>query len=594
MEIAFAEGLKLGTKLFSSILSEIRIRNIETELQRLTTNLDVLQLEHRRFRRQLNDLSKFRIEEVEGRVRNLLHNRRLSTPENVSAVASFVMSIGYYIKGMTITGNIIPEFYFGRTEDTLLLSGFLSASEIIDAIARLEKFASIKGVRIDSKQVKKTEDMKGIGAAISAFYKVLQIFGKRSVPLSDAFPIGNEVIVQILFDGMYKMEEIVNITPGPGPHENLEIQPSPTASKNVYILGQNGAGKSTWGNILQAQQSTPLLFRTGRSVHTTMMPQHCDVGQDNAFRLWDLPGLYDGTSYATTMQQHITETINGNVRYSAVLFIFNGKTQSNDIVNDILRYAVQLFGPSVYKSFIAIVNDFDGNASTDSAQSYASALHSVGFRVNQRSFFVLGKEENFQEYQSIRDILNEFPVQIVWKFQSYFNELLIEHKNDINKVLEGIHKKTKEELYEFMGNTRVSAMVNNVNGWFFGRGKIEPESITIRTHTVGYFGRRQNDEIEDRFIKLDESTKSAKVSVLILQRTWFFEQRSIFLNGILEEPGNILMLSTEPKYHYVLFNVSQLTYQEKKEKVYSQIRALSNDTSSDAGSSDVHSLLSFG
>lgn len=588
METAFAQGLKLGINLFGGTLSEIRIRNVERELSRLIINMDVLHLQHRKFRSELIELSKFRMGEVEGRVRQLLNNQRRSTPENVSAVASFVMSIGYYIKGLTITGNINPPYYHGPTEDTLLLSGFLSASEIIEAISRLASFTSIKGVRIDTKQVRKIDDMKGIGAAVSLFYKVLQIFGRRSMPLSDTFPIDNEVVVHLQFDGMFNM---ANVSPH-DPLTNTEISASQTAHKNVYILGQNGAGKSTWGNIL-AQPGTPFCFRTGNSVHTTMMPQHFDVDRDHDFRVWDLPGLYDGTSYATTMQQHITETINTNVRYSAVIFIFNGRTQSNDIVNAILRYAVQLFGPSVYRSFIAIVNDFDGDASQRTAQSYASALHGLGFKVSQRSFIILGNEENFQEYQAIRDALNEFPVRVVWKFQSFFNELLTEHRNDIDKVLVGIHKKTKEELYDFIGDARVSTMVNNENTWFFGRRQIEPETITIRTHSVGYFGRRQNDETEDRIIKFDKTTRSAKVSIMNLQRTWFFEQKNIFLNGILEEPDNVLILSSEPEFHYILFNFSNLSYQEKKEKVYSQLRLLANDNISDSGSSDVHSLLSL-
>lgn len=216
-----------------------------------------------------------------------------------------------------------------------------------------------------------------------------------------------------------------------------------------------------------------------------MMPQHCDVGRHNAFRLWDLPGLYDGTPYATTMQQHITETINTNIRYSAVLFICNGKTQSNEIVNDILRYADELFGPSVRRSFIAIVNDFEADASQTTVQSYTTALDRLGLNVTERSLIVLGKEEKFQKFQAIRDALDEFPVRVIWKFQSFFNELLTKHRNDINKVLAEIQKQTKKALGDFIGNARVSTMVNNESSWFFVRNNTEPETITIRKHTVG-------------------------------------------------------------------------------------------------------------
>lgn len=587
MEFCLAQGLKFGFTLFNANQFEIRIRNVERKLSELTTNLDVLSHENNRFRRQLNNFSKFQRKEIEGKVRAILSGDRRRT-ENETAIVSLVMSLGYLFKGIVLNGNVEPDCYGGPSEFTLLMSGYLSSSENIEAISKLEKFTSITGIRIDTKRIRSAKEMKDIGTAVISFYKVLQIFNREFMPLSDEFPVGNEAIVHILFDGMFNMGFVLS-------HpalENAEFDFFRVAHKNVYIFGQNGAGKSTWGNIISALDKGPR-FKVGDAVHTTIMPTHHDVGPNDAFRLWDLPGVGDPSDYATAMERHITDTINNNRRYSAVIFIFNGRIQPNETVKRILKFAEDLFGPSVHKSFIAIVNKFDENTKKKS-ESYAKLLHDHKFIVKRKSFYTLSDSEEFDEYQTIREVISTFPARFVGKYQLRIDELFKKHKGDVNQILIDLHQDCKEELDEFIENARVSTILNDKHRWFFGQDGEEPESITIRTHTVGVFGNRENDKYEDKVIKLDDTTRAGRLSVQTLQRTWFYEQKNIILNGILEHPDHILIYSSDQKYDYVLFNISTLTEERKTSILDMQLGMRFDEDDLGSESSSVRSQWSFG
>ena len=311
--------------------------------------------ESKEFRRLLNELSRFHRANIEDEAIRILGSKNIATIENVNALVSFVMSIGHFIKAMSITGSKTPEYFGGPSEEKLFLCAFSSETEILRTISKVGNFKAILGVRIDTKRVSSAEDLKAIGTVIVSVCKVLQILSKGSLPpISDQFPVNDEVVIHILFEGMYDMNYLTKNPIGTG----INLESYRTVQKNVYIFGPNGAGKSTWGNIISEDETR--MFMTGNSVHTTMMPQYCDVGEKSpseTFRLWDLPGIYEGTEYAAVMQRHITDIINNNLRYSAVLFIFNGSHQPNLITDNILDYAVELFGPAVRMSFIAIVNN---------------------------------------------------------------------------------------------------------------------------------------------------------------------------------------------------------------------------------------------
>lgn len=220
-------------------------------------------------------------------------------------------------------------------------------------MSEISELTSITGVRILTKQIKTEEEMRKVRMAVSSLYKVLQMFGKKVLPLSDQSPVDNDDIVQILFDGISDMEYIV-AHPLP---EGADGGSSLAVPRNVYILGQNGAGKSTWGNLI-AGRDAKFTFKCGDAIHTTLMPQRCDVGADRGFRIWDLPGLYDGTSYAGAVQDHITDTIKSYCRYVCVIFIFHGLRPPDNNTKNILKYTLSLFRPSVRTSILAIVNNF--------------------------------------------------------------------------------------------------------------------------------------------------------------------------------------------------------------------------------------------
>ena len=171
-------------------------------------------------------------------------------------------------------------------------------------------------------------------------------------------------------------------------------------------------------------------------------------------------------------------------------------------------------------------------------QSYAQTLHDKMFKVTRDSFLILGGNDDIQNYKSVvslRENLAKFTPKLVHKYQSKYNELLRKHRNDINAILRGINNQSKAELNEFMGDSRISTFVNHQgNRLFFGSNNghtAPPQSITIRKHSVGYFSRSKYDDPDlllDRVIKLDESTKESKVSVMALLRTFGFEQKRLF------------------------------------------------------------------
>lgn len=328
MELSLADGLKLGIKLFNANRFEIRIRDVERKLSQVNTTVGVLSQQNKRFESQLNHCSSFRRREIEGQAREILNGdigRRESSrsrePDDESAIVSLVVSLGYLFAGIVIKGDVGEAENYGEdTERTLLLSGHLSSSENIKTISQLQNFTSIARVRIDTKRIRSSNEMKYVGTAISSFYKVLQIFNVEIMPLSDQYPVGNEAIVHVLFNGMFDMDFLVS-------HPTLgtaELDFFRVVHKNVYLFGQNGAGKSTWGNIITSLESGPS-FEVGDSVNTTLMPTHRDVGPNDVFRLLDLPGVGDSSPYKTALERHITDTIHNNKRYSAVIFIFNGK-----------------------------------------------------------------------------------------------------------------------------------------------------------------------------------------------------------------------------------------------------------------------------
>lgn len=559
------------------------------KLAEVTTNLNALTHENDRFRKQLNDFYNSQRRDIEGKVRAILTGDRCIR-ENENAIVSLVMSMESSFKAIVISGNVTPPLDGLPTRRTLFLSGHRSFSENINEISNLQDFSSITRVRIDTERVCSLEKMEDIGTAVTSFYKVLQTFDMVIMPLSDQHPVGNEAFVHILFDGMFDMD-FLHSHPG---LENADIEFVRVKHKNVYIFGQNGAGKSTWANIITALQSGPR-FEVGDAVRTTVTPTHQDVGQDdwqdNSFRLWDLPGVGDPEDYGTIMERHVEDTIHSNTRYSAVIFIFNGKTHPNDTVRRFLRAAEDFFGPSVRQSFIAIVNKFDENTERK-AESYFKLLYDRGFKLTKKSMYTLGIEEDIHKYQEIRDVLSSFPARFVWKHQSKINKLYEKHKGDVNKILRELDTICKNKLDKFMENARVSTMVNE-SEWFFGRDGEEPKSIKIRTHRLRTVGIRKEHKYEDTVIKLDETTRTGTLSTLALQRTWWYEQGNIFFEGILKRPDNILIYSSDPKFDYVLFSINLLTKEGKESILHKHLGIPSNQYDFVGESSQVRDRRSF-
>lgn len=400
MERAFADGLRR----FKVPSQYIRIQHVTGHLSDFSNDADGGPAKPTTFvRRRTSDI-------VDKAAKILQRIDMFNNPENLEVLLSFSTYVDAAIKGITITGNIAPQFHGGPTTNTLLISAFSDRTISLESLSEMSRFTSITGIRILTKQIRTEEDMKKVGMAVSSLYKVLQIFGKPLLPLFDQPSSEEGAIVQILFDGMYDMKYIVAHPISEGTSSGS----SRAVPKNVYMFGQNGAGKSTWGNLI-AGGSTKYAFVCGDGIHTTLLPQHCDIGPDERFRLWDLPGLYDGSSYASVIQDHISDTIKSNCRYVCVIFILHGLRPPDNNTNNILKYSLSIFGPSVRTSFLAIVNNFYGNSQKTSpyANAYAHVLDFNGFEITEKSFFVLGTEEDAEKYQEIRKILTELPVHLV-------------------------------------------------------------------------------------------------------------------------------------------------------------------------------------
>lgn len=258
-----------------------------------------------------------------------------------------------------------------------------------------------------------------------------------------------------------------------------------------------------------------------------------------------------------------------------------------------MSIAKDLIGPSVHNSFIAIVNKFDDNTRKKS-HSYAKLLNQNGFQTTKRNFYTLSDDEEFDKYQTVRDVLRSFPVRFVGKYQERIDKLFKDNDGDVNKVMIHLHQDCKKELEKLIGDARVTTILNDKNRLFFGHKEEEPEWVTIRTHTVGIFGNRREDKYEEKVIKFHNTTRHGRLSVQTLQRTWLYEQKNIILNGILNHHDNILIYSSDQKYDYVLCNISGLNEKQKKRILNVQLGMHFDEEEFGSDSSSVRSRWSIG
>ena len=293
-ETAFAEGLGIGLNIFQFELPDVRIPNIEKKVsQVIDADVDKLSSELRQFRKLLNNRSKFRRAYVENEARRFLGSViENATAEDILALVSFIMSVGTYIKTIDIIGTTAIGFYGDHMDVTLSIKNFSNEKEILETILRLNSFNSINGVQIDTASISSAVDMKAIGIVTISFCKILEMLGKQIMAISDQLPKGNEALITIQFQGLHDMNYLTENSFS----SSTISHPLRAVYKNVYVLGRSGVGKSTLGNMIAGED----IFLTDLSPEKKLVPQHCDISSSHSesFRLWDMPGLYDGGAYA--------------------------------------------------------------------------------------------------------------------------------------------------------------------------------------------------------------------------------------------------------------------------------------------------------
>ena len=208
---------------------------------------------------------------------------------------------------------------------------------------------------------------------------------------------------------------------------------------------------------------------------------------------------------------------------------------------------------------------------TRTKKHYEQALRERRFIVTPHSFYVLGLHDNCH---AVRDTLSRFQPQLIYTYKSLYSRIRDFRQDDINASREGDSSKQQKDNCKILWEMLEYPCMLTWKTVFFFTHSAPPQSIAIRRHSKGLFERKSDDFTVDLTIKFDESTKMSRISIMTLLRTFRFEHKRLFLNGILESPENVLMISSDPKYDYVLFNLRALTYHEKEEKIYTQLHEL--------------------
>lgn len=555
----------MGLDAFSLLRVDTRVQNLEEEMRTLQGKVKNVPGALKSLKETIEKVSNQEEKALKNYSMTLLGKYEKANVDNAEAMNLLVSSLGGTLSAITFKGRKRQVNAGGVRDHRGFMAGTQAVERIFYSLGKLPELSSIISGRIVTACVSSPEDMKSAGLAIAAFYKVLNIFDLVTCPITDRNTLDKMIVVR--FEGKYDLKSYVTYSQ----EQEKRTEIIRGARKNVYILGGNGHGKSSWGNLITGSEN----FEVGRSDHTTMIPQSCDIETGLGFRIWDTPGLFDGTEQAAFMEDHMNSVIRVNAYASAVLFVFCGSIPASDTTKKTLEYAVKLLGTHVQKQFIAIINDMGPPGMAESRrETYIEMLHECGYATSLDNVLVANAANDTAGIRLIvKDKLAAFKPKLISEYTLKYDRI-INHNGNLANAIKEAHESSKRELSDLLRRGKIETI------WFRpetpgllkkGNVSVKPDEIIFRQNSKGYFSRKlgfgTNKVLEERRIKMKGSVTFQTKIRAQLNIEFHISQVGIFLAIILGDPRSILIHTPKGRYDYELRDASQISDEQVRQEI---------------------------
>lgn len=578
----FIEGLCLAIDSFQMTSLEARLGGVEAAVQSLEYETSRLSSELTKVHNIVNRQSTCHIATLRDSALQLLGRVNQATSVNADVLSFFVASVGTLITAVTFKGRRRPrtDFKYGLTTYRGFLAATQSPERIFQTLAKLQDLLDITGGRIVTAAVESTEDMKAVAMAIAAFFKIAALFGvKTCPPLSDSSSEAHnstdgedeeapgDMQITVRFEGRYSMasyEQVVKERTG-----RLEVLKA--HRRNVYILGANGAGKSSWGNLISGEDP----FEVGVSNHTTMIPQPCDMRRAYNFRLWDTPGLFDGSEEQGLMEDYMNHVIDVNGYCSGVLFVFSGVVPANEVTARILQYAVKRLGPHVRRNFVAIINDMYGAHGRYKA-TYSEMLHAHGFEEDGVNVLVSSALATPNRHcPGIRQRLAGFNERLVASHVRAYRAVIDgQGHGDLRQAVRKLYWHGRQELDSVLRRGRIETVRYCASGPRKNTA-VAKDVLFFRQHSknvlVRILGLGHDHIVEERSVQLKGSPYFVTLIRAQMNQEYTFGEVNIFVKHILGNERYMLIHTPKAQYDYELRDATLMSDAELQELVVSHL-----------------------
>lgn len=482
--LPFFEGISIAIRTYQAISTGHRFYGLEEDISAILQHEAVTDQNIRELRESIDRLDRDRRQTIRAKINEMLAQYNLSNVQNINIVSDFLQSFSYHVLAVTFIGEIETSSDLFSDDESTLITSLMDTSKMVNFISRLGKLKGLRTVTIVTNTATSEKDVREIGYAVAFFLQLAKVFGFDNLCLTDHDSnTSQDGDVVISFEGAYSLAKYDNLFQSTRTaNENYDIVPF--RKKNVYIIGANGTGKSTWANYISNE---PNRFQSAIAEHTTMIPTFVDVEDESDFcyRLWDTPGIFDGTVEAADMEEYMSTVIRLRQFFSAVVFIFPGTIPSNQRTNEVLKYAVEQFGADVKKSFIAIINTFEIEPNNDRAReiskTYANKMMKAGFHVSRNNFFVTGGDN--EDVHFIQAKLKQFGYKFIARYKQLYIDLY-ERFGDSDGIIEQLRNHGLEAIKRFWTPTgflsTTMVAINDHEGYFTSSKRGYPDILSFR------------------------------------------------------------------------------------------------------------------
>lgn len=564
----FIEGLCLAFESFQMSTFEARLGDVEADVRSLRYEAGKLSKELQEVKDVVNRLSRQEISTFRESSMKLLGKVNKATSLNADILSFFVASMGSLLTAVTFKGRrkAREDFKFGLLNYRGFMASTQSSERIFETLSNLQEMTDLTGGRIVTGSVGSKTDMKAVAVSIAAFLKIAKLFGVKTCGITDQKLSRQDSIgLTIRFEDKYSIEDYAQHIK----KQNDRLQIMKSNRRNVYILGPNGVGKSSWGNVISGED----IFEVGESDHTTMIPQSCDMEAAVGFRLWDTPGMFDGTEDQGLMMDYMNHVINVNGYFSAVLFVFNGIYPANEGTIKILQYAINQFGVRVKENFFVIINDFYGQGHKYKA-TYSEALHRFGFVEDGQNVIISSAlSRPNSSCLHIRKTLSKMNPRLISTHLRAYKAVMNSH-GDLKHAIRDLYLHGRKELEGLLRRGRIET-VRYCDAGPRKNLSVPKDVLKFRQHSSNIILRRlglTNDRIiEERTVLLKGSAYFLTLIRAQLNQEYTVGEVNIFVRHILGNERYILIHTPKEEYDYELRDATNMPNEVLRELLISHL-----------------------